>query len=332
MFSIILKVVLVIIVLLLLASTIKIVPQEKEYVVERLGKYSRTLKAGINILIPFIDSVRRKVDTREKTGDYEPQPVITKDNVTIQIDSVIYYHIFDSHLYTYGVVNPEVALETLTATTLRNLIGDLELDESLTSRDEINSKMRVILDEATDAWGIKVSRVEVKNIIPPKDIQNAMERQMRAERERRALVTESEGRKQAEILKAEGEKASLVLRAEAEKEAAIAKAQGQAEAIKLMYEAQAKGIQEINNANPSPAYVQLEGFKYLKDLANGQATKIIIPSNMASLASTITSASELIKSDPLNVNVDVESPEPDPYAHLRTEHDSKTHRYDQQTK
>lgn len=332
MIGFIIRLLIVMIVIAIIASTVKIVPQEKEYVVERLGKYSRTLSAGVNILIPFIDTIRMKVDKREHTGDYDPQPVITKDNVTIQIDSVIYYHIFDSHLYTYGVVNPEVALETLTATTLRNLIGDLELDESLTSRDEINNKMRVILDEATDAWGIKVSRVEVKNIIPPRDIQDAMERQMRAERERRALVTESEGRKQSEILKAEGEKASTVLRAEAEKEAAIARAQGQSEAVRLMYEAQARGIKEINAAQPSDAYVQLEGFKYLKDLANGQATKIIVPSNLQSLAGTVTAISEMVKDDALNAHVEIKTPEPDPYAGMRSEHDPKNHRYDQQTK
>lgn len=332
MFRLIIFIFLFIIIASIIFSMIKIVPQEQEYVVERLGKYSRTLDAGINFLVPFIDTVRRKVDRREQTGDYVPQPVITKDNVTIQIDSVIYYHIFDAKLYTYGVVNPDVALETLTATTLRNIIGELELDQTLTSRDEINSKMRVILDEATDAWGIKVTRVEVKNIIPPRDIQDAMEREMRAERNRRALVTESEGKKQADILKAEGEKQATVLRAEAEKEAAIAKAQGQSEAVRLMYEAQAKGIRDINDASPSQAYVQLEGFKYLKDLANGQATKIIVPSNLQSLAGTLTAMAETVKTDNLNVTEKITLPEPDPYAGERTEHNPKAHRYDEQTK
>lgn len=321
-------IVLLVIILIFVISTVKIVPQGKEYVIERLGKYSRTLKPGMNIIVPFIDSVRSRVDVREQIGDYPPQPVITKDNVTIQIDAVVYYHIFDPRLYVYGVVNAETALETLTATTLRNIIGELELDETLTSREQINNKMQIATDQASDSWGIKVTRVEVKNINPPQDIQDAMERQMRAERERRALVTESEGKKQAQILQAEGEKQSMVLRAEAQKEAAIAEAQGRAEAIRLMYDAQAKGIKQINEAKPSQAYVQLEGFKYLKDLANGQATKIIVPSNLQSLAGTITSISELAKNDPLNVTVLQEAQEPDPYAKLRTNHDPKTHKYE----
>lgn len=320
-------IVLIIIIALFFGLTVRIVPQGKEYVVERLGKYSRTLKPGLNIILPGIDKVRRQVDMRERIGDYPPQPVITKDNVTIQIDAAVYYQVFDPRLYTYGVVNPKTALETLTATTLRNICGEQTLEQTMVARDEINSKMALSLDGPTDKWGIHITRCELKSIVPPQDIQDAMERQMRAERERRALVTESEGKKQSQILQAEGEKQATVLRAEAQKEADIARAQGQAEAIRLMYEAQAEGIAQINAADPSEAYVQLEGFKYLKDLANGQATKIIIPSNIQSLAGTITAAGELLKSDPLNVTAEVDLPEPDPYEHLRTEHNPKTHKY-----
>lgn len=320
-------IILIILAVLFFGLTVRIVPQGKEYVVERLGKYSRTLKPGLNIILPGIDKVRRQVDMRERIGDYPPQPVITKDNVTIQIDAAVYYQVFDPRLYTYGVVNPKTALETLTATTLRNICGEQTLEQTMVARDEINSKMALSLDGPTDKWGIRITRCELKSIVPPQDIQDAMERQMRAERERRALVTESEGKKQSQILQAEGEKQATVLRAEAQKDADIARAQGQAEAIRLMYEAQAEGIAQINAAEPSEAYVQLEGFKYLKDLANGQATKIIIPSNLQSLAGTITAAGELLKSDPLNVTAKVDLPEPDPYEHLRTEHNPKAHRY-----
>ena len=284
MLGFILMILLIAIVVILIFSTVKIVPQSYAYVVERIGAYDRTLNVGLHILIPLIDRVSNRVSLKEQVMDFAPQPVITKDNVTMQIDTVVYFSITDPKLFTYGVVRPINAIETLTATTLRNIIGELELDDTLTSRDIINSKMRSILDDATDPWGIKVTRVEVKNILPPRDIQEAMEKQMRAERER-----------QAAILNAEGDKESLVLRATAEKEAQIAKAEGQAEALRLVYEAQAKAIQYINEANPESAYIQLEGLKALKNLADGQATKIIVPNDLAGLAGTLTTLSESLK-------------------------------------
>lgn len=290
-------VILIFIVMFIVGSTVKIVPQSKSYVVERLGAYSQTLEVGVHFLVPFLDRVSKIVSLKEQVVDFPPQPVITKDNVTMQIDTVIYFQITDAKLYTYGVANPLGAIETLTATTLRNIIGDLELDETLTSRDIINSKMRSIIDEATDAWGVKVIRVEVKNILPPKDIQEAMEKQMRAEREKREAILVAEGKKQSAILDAEGEKEALILRANAQKEASIAKAEGDAKAIELIYEAQAQGIDRINKAHPDEAYVQLEGFKALKDMANGAATKIIIPSNLQGMAGTLASAAEILKSD-----------------------------------
>lgn len=295
MLGFILMILLIAIVVILIFSTVKIVPQSYAYVVERIGAYDRTLNVGLHILIPLIDRVSNRVSLKEQVMDFAPQPVITKDNVTMQIDTVVYFSITDPKLFTYGVVRPINAIETLTATTLRNIIGELELDDTLTSRDIINSKMRSILDDATDPWGIKVTRVEVKNILPPKDIQEAMEKQMRAERERRESILVAEGKKQAAILNAEGDKESLVLRATAEKEAQIAKAEGQAEALRLVYEAQAKAIQYINEANPESAYIQLEGLKALKNLADGQATKIIVPNDLAGLAGTLTTLSELLK-------------------------------------
>ncbi|WP_329772830.1 SPFH domain-containing protein [Catenibacterium mitsuokai] len=295
MLGFILMILLIAIVVILIFSTVKIVPQSYAYVVERIGAYDRTLNVGLHILIPLIDRVSNRVSLKEQVMDFAPQPVITKDNVTMQIDTVVYFSITDPKLFTYGVVRPINAIETLTATTLRNIIGELELDDTLTSRDIINSKMRSILDDATDPWGIKVTRVEVKNILPPKDIQEAMEKQMRAERERRESILVAEGKKQAAILNAEGDKESLVLRATAEKEAQIAKAEGQAEALRLVYEAQAKAIQYINEANPESAYIQLEGLKALKNLADGQATKIIVPNDLAGLAGTLTTLSESLK-------------------------------------
>ena len=283
----------VIVLLSVLAMTIRIVPQSNAYVVERLGAYNRTCNVGIHILLPILDRVANRVSLKEQVCDFAPQPVITKDNVTMQIDTVVYFQITDPKLFTYGIVRPINAIENLTATSLRNLIGDLELDETLTSRDIINTQMRSILDEATDPWGIKVHRVEVKNIIPPRDIQESMEKQMRAERERREQILQAEGKKQAAILTAEGEKASTVLRAEAEKEAAIARAEGQAEALRLVYEAQAKGIQYINDANPDKAYIALQGFKALEKLADGTATKIIIPSELQGMASNTVTFAEL---------------------------------------
>ena len=295
MLGFILMILLIAIVVILIFSTVKIVPQSYAYVVERIGAYDRTLNVGLHILIPLIDRVSNRVSLKEQVMDFAPQPVITKDNVTMQIDTVVYFSITDPKLFTYGVVRPINAIETLTATTLRNIIGELELDDTLTSRDIINSKMRSILDDATDPWGIKVTRVEVKNILPPRDIQEAMEKQMRAERERRESILVAEGKKQAAILNAEGDKESLVLRATAEKEAQIAKAEGQAEALRLVYEAQAKAIEYINNANPESAYIQLEGLKALKNLADGQATKIIVPNDLAGLAGTLTTLSESLK-------------------------------------
>ncbi|WP_281677977.1 SPFH domain-containing protein [Eggerthia catenaformis] len=285
----------VVLAIIIITSTIKIVPQSYAYVVERIGAYNRTCNVGLHILIPFLDRVSNRVSLKEQVMDFPPQPVITKDNVTMQIDTVVYFSITDPKLFTYGVVRPINAIETLTATTLRNIIGDLELDETLTSRDTINSEMRAILDEATDPWGVKVTRVEVKNIIPPRDIQEAMEKQMRAERERRESILVAEGKKQSAILTAEGDKESMVLRATAEKEAAIARAEGQAEALRLVYEAQAKAVDYINQAHPGDAYIQLEGLKALKDLANGQSTKIIVPSNLQSIAGTLTAAAEILK-------------------------------------
>lgn len=287
--------VLVIVVIILIVTNIRIIPQSSAAVIERLGAYHSTWQVGLHVKFPVIDRVANRISLKEKVLDFEPQPVITKDNVTMMIDTVVYFQITDPKLYTYGVERPINALENLSATTLRNIIGDLELDQTLTSRDVINTKMRSILDEATDPWGIKVNRVEVKNIMPPEAIKEAMEKQMRAERERRESILVAEGKKQAAILNAEGDKESLVLRATAEKEAQIAKAEGQAEALRLVYEAQAKAIQYINEANPESAYIQLEGLKALKNLADGQATKIIVPNDLAGLAGTLTTLSESLK-------------------------------------
>lgn len=287
--------ILVILLLVIIAKTIRIVPQSYAYVVERIGAYNRTCNVGLHIMIPLLDRVANKVSLKEQVMDFAPQPVITKDNVTMQIDTVVYFQITDPKLFTYGVVRPLNAIENLTATTLRNIIGDLELDETLTSRDIINSRMRAILDEATDPWGIKIHRVEVKNIIPPRDIQEAMEKQMRAERERREAILQAEGKKTAAILTAEGKKESMILEATAEKEAQIARAEGEAEALRLVYEAQAKGIEYINNAKPETAYVTLEGFKALEEVAKGDSTKIIIPSDLQGMASAVTSIAEIVK-------------------------------------
>lgn len=291
--------ILAILLIIIIATTIRIVPQSKAYVVERIGAYNRTCNVGLHILIPFLDRVVNKVSLKEHVVDFAPQPVITKDNVTMQIDTVVYYQITDPKLFTYGVDRPINAIENLTATTLRNIIGDLELDETLTSRDIINSRMRSILDEATDPWGIKVHRVEVKNIIPPRDIQEAMEKQMRAERERREAILQAEGKKTAAILTAEGKKESMILEATAEKEAQIARAEGEAEALRLVYEAQAKGIEYINSSQPQQAYITLEGFKALENLAKGESTKIIIPTDLQGMAGAVTSIAEIVK-DPKN--------------------------------
>ena len=280
-------------VLFVIASVIRIVPQANAYVIERLGAYYATWNTGVHIMVPFIDRVANKVTLKEIVKDFDPQPVITKDNVTMQIDTVVYFQITDPKLYTYGVVGPLTAIENLTATTLRNIIGDLELDETLTSRDIINTKMRAILDEATDPWGIKVGRVEVKNIIPPRDIQEAMEKQMRAERERRESILRAEGEKRSAILTAEGEKESMILRADAKKEAMIAEAEGKAKAMEAIYQAEARGIQMIKDATPSKEYLTLQSLKTYQQMADGKATKIVVPNELQNLASILTSAKEI---------------------------------------
>lgn len=288
-------VIIVVIALIIASISVKIVQQSNAVVVQRLGVYNRTLERGVHFLVPIIDRAVMTVSLKERVADFPPQPVITKDNVTIQIDTVIYYQITDPKTYVYGVDRPMNAIENLTATTLRNIIGDMELDETLTSRDTINSEMRSILDEATDPWGIKVNRVELKNILPPRDIQESMEKQMRAERERREAILRAEGEKKSAILVAEGEKQSTILRAEAQKEAMIAEAQGRAEALRQVYHAQADGIRFINEANPSQAYLALESFKALEKVANGQATKLIVPSQLQDVTSYAAIIAESLK-------------------------------------
>ena len=297
LFWIIVLVILALIVIGLFAYLVRIVPQAKAYVIERLGAYHTTWNTGVHFLVPFIDRVSNKVTLKEVVKDFAPQPVITKDNVTMQIDTVVYFAITDPKLYTYGVVGPITAIENLTATTLRNIIGELELDETLTSRDIINTKMRAILDEATDPWGIKVNRVEVKNIIPPRDIQEAMEKQMRAERERRESILRAEGDKRSAVLTAEGEKEAMVLRATAKKEAMIAEAEGQAQAMERIYQAQARGIEMIKNANPTKEYLSLKSLETYEKMADGKATKIIVPSELQNMASVLTSAREILIDD-----------------------------------
>lgn len=264
---------------------IKIVKQTDEFVIERLGKYTTTWGVGIHFLLPFFERIASRVSMKEQIGDFPPQAVITKDNVTMQIDTVVFYFVTDSKLFTYGVTDPTQALEKLTATTLRNIIGDLDLDTTLTSRDTINARMKTILDEATDPWGIKVTRVEVKNILPPQDIRDAMERQMRAEREKREKILLAEGQKQSQILIAEGEKESAILRAEADKVSQIKKAEGLAESTLKIKKAEADAIKLINEANPSKQVIQLESLKTLEKVADGKATKIIVPSELQNLAS-----------------------------------------------
>ncbi len=291
----------VLIVLIILIRNIRVVQQARAAVIERMGAYSTTWGVGIHFKIPFIERVARMVSLKEQVVDFPPQPVITKDNVTMQIDTVIFFEITDPKLYTYGVENPLSAIENLTATTLRNIIGELELDQTLTSRDLINSKMRTILDEATDPWGIKINRVELKNIMPPKEIQNAMEKQMKAERERREAILRAEGDKKSAILEAEGEKESAILRADAKKQAAILEAEGQAEAIVKLQKATADGIRLINEANASEAVIKLRALEAFKAAANGKATKIIIPSEIQSLAGLATAFKESI-TDPESEN------------------------------
>ena len=287
--------IILILVFLLVIPNIKIVPQARAFVIERLGSYSSTWSNGLHFKIPFIDRISSRVTLKEIVKDFEPQPVITKDNVTMQIDTVVYFQITDPKMYTYGVENPLSAIENLTATTLRNIIGDLELDQTLTSRDIINSKMRAILDEATDPWGIKVNRVELKNILPPRVIQDAMEKQMRAERERREIILRAEGEKRSTILVAEGEKESVILAAEAKKERNIKEAEGEALALIRVKEAEAKGIELIKAAKADQAVLTLKSFETLEAVANGNATKIIIPSELQNLATISTSIGEMFK-------------------------------------
>lgn len=281
-----------VIVLVAACFSVKVVRQAHAVVVERLGKYVKTLDTGVHFIIPFFDRVSRPISLKEIVADFKPQPVITKDNVTMQIDTVVYFQITDAKLYMYGVDQPIRAIENLTATTLRNIVGELELDETLTSRDTVNTKMRMILDEATDPWGIKINRVELKNILPPRDIQEAMEKQMRAERERREQILRAEGEKKSAILVAEGEKEAKILKAEADKKAKILQAEAEEAALVATARGESEAINLINKANPSAAYVTLQGFEALKSLAEGYATKIIVPSEIQNVAGLLTSLKE----------------------------------------
>ena len=306
--SIILFIIVVALLVMIISSTVRIVPQAHAYVVERLGAYQGTWSVGLHVKVPFIDRVARKVNLKEQVVDFPPQPVITKDNVTMQIDTVVYFQITDPKLYSYGVENPIMAIENLTATTLRNVIGDLELDETLTSRETINTQMRATLDVATDPWGIKVNRVELKNIIPPAAIQDAMEKQMKAERERREAILIAEGEKKSAILRAEGQKESMVLqaegdkeaailRAEAKKEATIREAEGQAEAILKVQKANADGLRFLKDAGADETVLALKSFEALTKVADGKATKIIIPSELQNVAGTLTALAETVKTE-----------------------------------
>ena len=277
-------IVLIVVILVILARCVRVVQQSKAYVIERLGAFHTVWSVGLHFKVPFIDRVLRVVSLKEQVADFPPQPVITKDNVTMQIDTVLYYQFTDPKLFAYGVENPMNAIENLTATTLRNIIGELELDQSLTSRDIINARMRSILDEATDPWGIKVNRVELKNILPPKDIQNAMEKQMRAERERREQILQAEGQKQSQILVAEGEKESRILRADGEKQARIMEAEAEAAAILRVNEAMANSLKLLNESNPTDPVIRIKALEAFQAAANGKATKIIIPSEIQGLA------------------------------------------------
>ena len=294
-------IVLGVLILISLCLSIRIVRQATAVVVERHGNYRKTLETGVHVILPFFDRTSKPISLKEIVADFKPQPVITKDNVTMQIDTVVYFQITDAKLYSYGVEQPIRAIENLTATTLRNIVGELELDQTLTSRDTVNTKMRLILDEATDPWGIKINRVELKNILPPKDIQDAMDKQMKAERERREQILRAEGEKKSSILVAEGEKQAKILRAEAEKTAKILAAEAQKEALIAVAEGENQAINLINSANPNTAYITLQGFEALKVLANGQSTKIIVPSDIQNVAGLFTSIAEVIKND---TNVD----------------------------
>ena len=276
--------IILVLLLIIIAANIKVVPQAYAFIVERFGAYHTTWNVGLHVKIPIMEKVAKKVNLKEQVVDFEPQGVITKDNVTMQIDTVVFFQITDPKLFTYGVERPMMAIENLTATTLRNIIGDMELDETLTSRDIVNTKMRAILDEATDPWGIKINRVELKNILPPREIQDSMERQMKAERERREAILRAEGEKKSAVLVAEGEKESAILRAEAAREAAIRQAEGEAEAILKVQSAIAEGIKLVNDANPGQGFLTLRSFEALEKVSEGKATKLIIPSEIQSLA------------------------------------------------
>ena len=290
-------VVIAVLALIIVISNIHIVQQSRAYVIERLGAFSKVWQVGMHVKVPFIERVAKKVSLKEQVLDYPPQPVITKDNVTMQIDTVVYYQITDPRLYTYGVERPMMAMETLTATTLRNIIGDLELDQTLTSRDVINTKMRAILDEATDPWGIKVNRVELKNILPPREIQNAMEKQMKAERERRESILQAEGEKASKVLIAEGEKQSTLLRADAAKQARIMAAEAEAQSILKVQQAMADSMRMLNENAPNDQVIKLKALEALQKVADGKATKLIIPSEIQSLAGLATSAKMLVEND-----------------------------------
>jgi len=296
----------ILVIVFLIIFNVKIVPQSKAYVIERLGAYLTTWETGLNILIPFLDRISKRVSLKEQVVDFPPQPVITKDNVTIQIDSVVYYQITDPKLYTYGVENPINAIENLTATTLRNIIGEMELDTTLTSRDTINTKMRAILDEATDPWGIKVNRVELKNILPPEEIQDAMEKQMKAERGRRESILRAEGQKKSAILVAEGEKEAAILRAEAKREAYIREAEGRAEAILKTQKAKAEAIKMLNAANTTKEVLSLKAMETFEKVADGKSTKIIIPSELQSIANIATAFTEITNTKEENTKKDTE--------------------------
>ncbi|MBN1775662.1 MAG: SPFH/Band 7/PHB domain protein [Clostridiales bacterium] len=289
--------ILVIILLVILIRNIRIVPQATDFIIERFGGYHTTWTTGIHMKIPFVDRVAKVVSLKEKVADFMPQAVITKDNVTMQIDTVLFYQVVDPKLFTYGIENPIIAIENLSATTLRNIIGDLELDECLTSRDLINTKMRVILDEATDPWGIKVNRVELKNILPPREIQNAMEKQMKAEREKRESILRAEGEKEAAIRVAEGQKTAAILRAEAKKESQIREAEGEAQAIMKVQEATARGLKMIKDVHADQGLISIKSLETLAKLADGRATKIIIPSEIQGLAGLAVSLKEMVKED-----------------------------------
>ncbi len=292
--SIIIIAILALLIISIIAANVVIVPQASAFIVERLGAFQQTWETGLHLKIPFIERVANKVTLKERVSDFPPQPVITADNVTMQIDTVIYFQVTDPKLFTYGVVHPMAAIENLTATTLRNIIGDLELDETLTSRDIINTKMRTILDEATDPWGIKINRVELKNIIPPREIQDAMERQMKAERERREAILRAEGEKKSAILIAEGEKEAVILRAEAARQQKIKEAEGEAEALLKVQQAMADSIKMLNEADASEAVIKMKALEAFAAAANGQATKLIIPSEIQSLAGLAASAKEVL--------------------------------------